>query len=396
MIRPPTIPRPGRPAAAALFACLAGATALAQLGPSVGDEMRPAGEPLHARRQAEALIGLGQIQTELAEFESAEENFLSGIDILEAEDGEYSATLIEPYLSLARVYVQGERGADAVTVLEHVRHISQRNFGLFNLEQSTLLDELSRAYELAGETSEAHRIQRERLNLALRQFGPDDLRMIPYRYHLAEYYELSRMRASAAAQYQAVVEIQEARLGESDGALLEPLTELVRIDILLGRTTHARRRLTEVLELSENARALSTGAALAVLGDWEMSHQRPEAALDYYGRAYASLAAEASSLAADYFSKPVLIDFIPPASPVDRRGGADPHAWGAITAQFDVSAEGRASDIRVLAATPPGLMDTLYVRRLAESYFRPRLVAGEPVHTEAVRFEHRFRYYVDD
>jgi hypothetical protein len=38
-------------------------------------------------------------------------------------------------------------------------------------------------------------------------------------------------------------------------------------------------------------------------------------------------------------------------------------------------------------------MDAHYQRRLLESYYRPRLVGGEPAATESVRFTHRFRYF---
>jgi len=351
---------------------------------------------LEQAEDGEALIALGRLQTALAEYATAEESLLAGIGILIDRDGEFSPTLIDPYVDLAGVFVLDERPLEAITTLEHAQHISQRNFGLLNVEQVELLDEMSRAYVQAGDTAEAQNLQQERLRLALRRFGETDPRVIPFHHHLADYYDRSRMHAHAREQHEAVLAIQEDRFGEDDGQLLTPLSELLRIDLLLGRSTSARRRLLNVLESAGEAMPVAAARALAVLGDWDMVRGRTEAALAYYRRAYLALQAEDPARAAEYFSAPRFIDFAPPLSAVDRRGNGPPHAWGSITARFQVSADGRAADLRVLTSTPPGLMDTLYLERLARTTFRPRFIQGDPVATPAVRFSHEFRYFVAD
>jgi hypothetical protein len=50
----------------------------------------------------------------------------------------------------------------------------------------------------------------------------------------------------------------------------------------------------------------------------------------------------------------------------------------------------------ITGGVPPGPLETRYARRLRETHFRPRLVAGEPVTTTNVRSTHYFRYYVDE
>ncbi len=347
-------------------------------------------------RNGDEFIELGRLQTELTEFETARENYLAGIELLIEEDGEYSPSLIEPYAELARVFLANQQSLEAITVLEQARHISQRNFGLFNIEQTALLDEMGRAYLLIGDTAEAQNVQRERVTLALRRFGADDPRVIPFHNHLGEYYDRSRMRVLAREQYEAVLAIHRESFGEDDGRSLVPLSELVRIDILLGDSTSARRRLLEVLETSTNATPFQTGNALAVLGDWELSRRRTEAALQYYRESYTTLEAADPPLGSEYFSGPRFIDFVPPPSPVDLGSGRGTYAWGSITAGFRVSANGRAIDISVSAADPSGLMAARYVRRLAEAWFRPRMMDGELAGTAAVSYTHEFRYFVDD
>ncbi len=345
---------------------------------------------------ARALIALGAVQADLLEFAAAEVTYLRGIEHLTEAHGEFAPILIDPYRGLAQVYVRSGRSPEALTVLEHAQHISQRNYGLFNVVQTIILDEMSEAYVTAGDTRSAQDIQQERLNIGLRRFGEDDLDLIPFRYHLAEYYALSRMHGRAREQYEDVIEIQESHLVRYSGDLLKPLRELVRIDILSGDSSSARRRLQEILELGEAIPAMERARSLAVLGDWALTNGQLATGLSHYRDADAVLAGDEGSRAVELFSSPALINFIPPPSPVDRTGGSAPYEWGAISADFEISAEGRARNVQIVAATPPGLMDARYRARLMESYFRPRLVAGEPIATPHVRFTHQFRYFRAD
>ena len=346
--------------------------------------------------QARALLELGAVQADLNELDAAEGTYLQGIERLTEAHGEFAPILLDPYRALAQVYLRSSRYPEALTILQHAQHISQRNHGLFNVEQTVILDEMSEVYATAGDTRNAQEIQRQRLNIGLRRYGEDDLLLVPFRYHLAEYYELSRMRAKAREQYQNVIEIQESHLDRNSGELLKPLRELVRIDILSGDSTSARRRLEEILERGVDSSAVERARSLAVLGDWALTNGQLEIGLSRYRDADAVLAATEDPQVAEFFSSPALINFIPPPSPVDRTAGSKPYEWGTISADFEISAEGRARNVQIVAATPPGLMDARYKRRLMESYFRPRLVAGEPIATPHVRFTHQFRYFPAD
>jgi len=346
--------------------------------------------------EAQALIELGAVQAELTEFDSAERSYLGGIERLIEEHGEFSPRLIDPYRGLARVYASDGRHAEALTVLEHAQHITDRNFGLFGTEQNVILDELSQTYEGAGDTRSAQEIQQERLAIGRRRHGQDDPGVIPYYYDLAAYYELSRMRAKAREQYEAVIEIQESHFDRHSAELLKPLRGLIRIDTLSGNSSSARRRLEEILELGTDISAIERAQSLIVLGDWALSYGQVETGLNRYRDAYATLATDDDSAATVLFSSPALINFIPPPSPVDRAKGINAYAWGEISAVFEITSDGRARNVEIVSATPPGLMDDRYKRRLMESYFRPRLVDGEPAATGQVRFTHDFRYFPAD
>ena len=97
-----------------------------------------------------------------------------------------------------------------------------------------------------------------------------------------------------------------------------------------------------------------------------------------------------------YFSKPVMIDFVAPLSPVDRNERSRPYTWAQISLEFDVSADGLPADVRVVTRDPlTSALQSRYSRRLRETHFRPRLVDGRPVATTNVRSTHYVRRYVD-
>lgn len=380
-----------------LIAIGVGSGITAELGSteqSIDSDAATLSSPTYTDRgdDVQAALDLGALQIDLNEFETAETAYLRGIELLIEEEGEFSPQLIDPYRQLANIYLQLERHVEALTVLEHAQHINQRNYGLFNTEQTLIIDEMSQAYQAAGDTRSAQELQEESLNIARRRFGEESLEVVPFHYRLAEYYELSRMRAKAREHYQDVIDILENHLDKHASEQLKPLRELVRIDILSGENTSARRRLEETLELGSSNSAYERALSLAVLGDYALATGRAETSIARYREAYAALAAEDTAAATVLFAKPALIDFIPPSSPVDRTSSISIYSWGTITAEFEISAGGLARGVEIVAATPPGLVDARYQRRLIESYFRPRLVAGEPVATSLVRFSHRFRY----
>ena len=345
------------------------------------------------------LAALARIQAELRDIDAAEAKFLEAIELIASAEGEYSVTLIEVYRGLGRAYIRGSRYPEAIATLEQAQHISQRNLGLFNVEQSPLLDDITTAYLGLGDTTEARRLQLDRLENAVRRFGANDVRVIPYRYTLGSYYERSRLPESAREQYEEILKSQEANLGGGAADLLAPLRQLVRLDLLLAQGASPERhdQLMALLEQNPDADPLERGLSEALLGDWATVTGNPLAARSYYQRAWSTLRQKADLDVAEYFAKPTILDFIAPLNAVDRGDKSDPYAWAQVVLEFDVSATGQPSSVRIIGdGTPPTQLQTRYARRLRETHFRPRLVGGEPVNTTHVRSTHFFRYYVDE
>ena len=183
-----------------------------------------------------------------------------------------------------------------------------------------------------------------------------------------------------------------------DAGLLAPLRELVAIDLLVaqGVDPEQRDRLATLLEQNEGANPLERGLSFALLGDWATVTGDAAAARDYYQQAWRTLQANPEVDVAAFFRKPTMVDFIPPLSPVDRAERTRPYTWAEIVLEFDVSAEGLPSEVRVVTRDPQTTaLQSRYSRRMRETHFRPRLVDGEPVATTNVRSTHYVRRYVD-
>lgn len=345
------------------------------------------------------VASLGRIYAELRDIDSAEARYLDAISLVAKAQGEFSPMLVDIYRGLGRTYIRGARYPQAVTTLETAQNIMQRNLGLFNVEQSPLLDDLTTAYLGLGDTVEAQRRQLDRLDNAVRRFGSDDPRVIPYRYTLANYYQRSRLPESAGAQYEEVLKTQEAAHGDTDASLLAPLRQLVKIDLLITQVAHTERRdrLAALVEQNTTADPVERGLALAVLGDWATVANDAAGAREYYRQAWAALKQNPDFDVAAYFSQPSMIDFIPPLSAVDRNQRSRPYNWAQVQFNFNVTPEGLPSNVTLLGLAEnadPTPIQNQYTRRLRETHFRPRLVGGNPVVTTNVTSTHYYRFYL--
>ncbi len=344
------------------------------------------------------LIALARVQAELSDIEGAETNYLAAIEMISAADGEYSPTLIDVYRGLGRAYIRAAQYPEAITALEQAQHISQRNLGLFNVEQTPLVDDITTAYLGLGDTIQAVDLQRDRLENAIRRFGPDDPRVIPFRYTLAGYYERSRLPESAREQYEEILKSQEAMHGEVDAALLVPLRQLIDIELLIaqGDDTAHRDRLAELVDRTPDANPIDRGLALTTLGDWATVKGDTITARSYYQRAWDAMKESDRIDPVRFFSKPAMIDFVAPLSSVDRNTRNRAYTWEQVVLTFDVTADGLPSNVKIVkGGGRDARLQSNYSRRLRETHFRPRLVDGVPVATTKVQSTHFFRSYID-
>ncbi len=346
------------------------------------------------------LAALGRIYAELRDIDAAQSRYLEAITLIAKAEGEFTPTLIDVYRGLGRSYIRAARYPEAITTLETAQNISQRNLGLFNVEQSPLLDDITTAYLGLGDTATAQKRQLDRLDNAVRRFGADDPRVIPFRYVLANYYERSRLPESASKQYQEVLKSQTTTHGDSDVTLLGPLRQIVKIDLLITQASKPQHRdqLAMLVEQLADADVVERGLSLAALGDWAIVANDSAGARNYYNQAWAALAQNPQFDVAGYFNAPSMIDFIAPLNPVDRNTLSRSYAWTQIQFNFNVSPDGLPSNVTIVGLRDdqePLPIQSQYSRRVHETHFRPRLVGGNPVLTTNVKSTHYFRYYLE-
>lgn len=342
------------------------------------------------------IMVLARVQGELKKFDDAEQNYLKAAKMLQEANGQFSATLVDPYEGLGQLYIKEREFPKALAALRQARYISQRNFGLFNLKQTPLIDDMTTAQLGLGDTVAARQLQLDRLHNATKELGVDSPKVVPYYYELATYYERSRLVSSAREQLEKVVTLREKHGGSLDPHLLEPLRAMTEIDMQLGKGDKAHDRLVKVLKANADYDARERALSEAVLGDWDLVHENLDSARSHYRLAYQTLAAVGKDAAKKAFSAPKMIDFVEPLSAVDRAQRRQPYSWGTIVLRFNVSAEGLASKVETVSMKPEQKIGTQYVDRIREAHFRPALSAGEPVATEHVEYRQSFRYYVDE
>lgn len=343
------------------------------------------------------VLMLAGIEAGLGDFDAAELDYLKAIDLLRDEDGDPSPRLIAAHQALGETYINTRRFPEALIALEAAQDMSRRSEGLFNVDQSGILDDLTLARLGTGDTATARELQQDRLENAVRRYGAEDPRVIPFHSHLGEYYERSRLSVSAREQYRTALEISESNYGSDSADNLELLRRLTTMDLLLGDESSARDKLAAILERRDDIDPMQRGLSLAVLGDWDLVRESPETAWARYQDAFAVLDGLDSIDADDFFSEPRMIDFVQPLGAVDRGARSRPWSWGNVVMQFDVSENGRADHVKTVSIAPKVRdVETSFNRRIRETHFRPQLKDGQPVPTSSVRYTNNFRFYVKD
>jgi tetratricopeptide (TPR) repeat protein len=352
---------------------------------------------LKAMALTEPLLELARIHRALGNGGEAERTYLRVLDIIQAEQGKAGPDLITPYRELAQSLMDDERFEAALDTLEEARSISRRNFGLFNMGQVQLFDDLSRAYLGLNEGAEAQQMQEEKVTLAVRNFGADDLRVAPYREQLADYYQRSRLKVAAREEHRKALAIYTEQAPADSSAQLRALSHILRLNFVLLGDEDEHLRIAQLLDEGQLSQA-EHAATLALLGDFYFVRVEDRAEAErYWSEAYRrSRNLPAEDMAAARFDKPVMLDFVPPLNEVDRSSPRRKRAaWGQLTAVFSVDADGRAGDVEVQMSMPNERLARRYVERIQATHFRPRLSDSVPVATPRVRLTHAYRYFVD-
>jgi tetratricopeptide (TPR) repeat protein len=386
-----------------------------------------------------ALDNLGATEYRLGDYMAAEQAYGRALRLVEERRGASSRILLGPLRGLALTYVGSGHNDAATPLLERAVAISRRADGLFNPDQRDVLLPLIDAYVALGRWKDADREEQYALRIGERQYGMNDLRLLPSLQRIAHWYEMTRRHTEARRVWQRMLLISTDRAHPSfAGAInaLRGITNTFRLDYQQGpdpveepllrggeigmhaeaveRDAFGRRiqgvpagefrldsqgkdALEAALKLAEKAQPsapLTLAAVLLDLGDWHQVADHPDKALPLYQRALPLLPAETGTpdSPGNPLAYPGQLLYRPPA--VARRHvdqPADAVVETVAIAEFTVTTDGRVKDVKIVEGDANYGQRSALVSALSRAIYRPRFADGKPVATEHVRYRETFR-----
>ncbi|AMX01694.1 energy transducer TonB [Microbulbifer thermotolerans] len=361
----------------------------------------------------------------------AVESYRERIEEMETMYGAYGAGMDEQLLGLGTALQEAGAHEEAISQFRRAMLISRVNEGLYSLSQIPMIERMIESQIALNQWEEANDNQQYLYWLHARNYGEKDPRMLPVinnlsRWHLQAYVEekggtLFEHLISATNLYQLAVDIITQNFGANDLRLVEALRGLKATNYYLatyegepqppvvvntsfgsGNVDAQRRskldhyrmnsfssgknaiaRIVDVYQKNPQSPPAASAKAKVELGDWYMMFNKWHSARQTYGEAYQALWDNGATNREieDIFGRPAAL----PALPMLEEDPNTP-ANAYVTVAYDVTAFGKARNIRILNAYPE---DRISIRSrvrsvLKRAKFRPRFENGEPVETKNI------------
>ena len=364
---------------------------------------------------AKALTNLAIVQHRNGEFNLAQQNFESAIEIIENNEDQLDEQLVNPLRGLGASQLESGRPDRAAESFQRAVHVTHVNMGPHNLDQIGILESLSEARLRVGTIDEAKEIQDRIYALNEREYANNALDMVPSLMRRADWQHRAGFINDQRTTLRRAIRIIESALGKDDMALVEPLTKLGQSFFYIDLTgtsrssmstvstgeTHFKRALRIASE-DPNANWQMIADTSLALGDYYIFLENLQQAYKVYRATWADLSKGDEQLA---FRRENLEQWIPlrdnpfpkfasPPSKAAPTGQEVPLSQGSITLTYDVTARGRAENLQIIEAEPREFVSLHrnVQRALRKRIYRPRLVEGEAVSTEDQVIVHKYFY----
>lgn len=272
---------------------------------------------------SEALSLLGNAQFGAKDYTAAEKTFTESLQIVEQHAGAASAKLLDPLRGLGYALAAGGQHKEAIPPLERALLIDRRSYGLYDIGQQMVLQQLADSLVKLGRPEDAQRHLGYLIQLSERVYGRRDPRRVPILCFVASWYADYGDFVTAREIYRSSLLLVEQKLGPNDPAVLGPLRSLAGTYTqelfysTIGLKSQGRLRLptdangtsnddkpmnphylssegeksleraVKVLEGQPPSTRDTMVATLIQTGDWFQIKHAPERALPYYRRAAA-------------------------------------------------------------------------------------------------------------
>jgi tetratricopeptide (TPR) repeat protein len=363
---------------------------------------------------AKALTNLGIVQHRNKQFDAAQQNFMTAIDIIEDLEDRLNDRLINPLKGLGAAQLEGGRPDLAALTFGRAIHITHVNEGPHNVEQIEILESLAETSLRLGSVEEAREMHDKIYMLHQRRYEDDQLSLVPSLMRRAEWQHRAGYIVDEQATYRRAIRIIEQNAGKKDLLLIEPLNRLGQsyfyTDLHGDQGLHHNpvtgeiyfKRALRIAESNPESNWRIETAARVSLGDYYMMQNMHTRARKLYGQVWDSLVGDEEKLAARdrIFSSAVplndsaLPEFVGDASPATMSGLSEEFEQGTITMKYTITNRGRLIRLELVEIYPPEFTDmhrTVH-RELRSRTYRPRYADGEPVIDEDQVFTHSFYY----
>ena len=367
---------------------------------------------------AKALTNLAIVQFQTEQYDAAQQNFESAIEIIEDNEDRLNAQLVNPLKGLGAAQLESGRPDLATKTFRRAVHVTHVNEGPHNLDQLELLESLAETHLRMGDMDAAKDAQDTIYSINIRAHELDTPALVPSLMRRAEWQHRAGFIFDERATFRRAIRIIEEYYGKNSLELIEPLIMLGRSYFYVdssGTVSYLDASMTSGEIYFRRAARIATehpdtnweiiAQATLALGDYYM-YRNPQRGRQVYREAWTLLSKSEEGIAVRREQleqvHPLKQNKLPLyVSADDESGeaeGEDPMLQGSISISYAVSDQGRATDLRLIEAQPPEFerMISHVQREVRRRVYRPRLQDGEVVDTPDLVLVHKFFFRQSD
>ncbi len=364
---------------------------------------------------ARALTNLGIVQHRSGDYEAAQQNFESAVEIIEDQQDRLDEALVNPLKGLGAAQLEAGLPVKAANSFQRAVHITHVNEGPHNLDQVEILESLAETNLRLGALDRAKQINDQIYAISVKHYDDTAESLVPALMRRAAWQHRAGFINDERATYRRVIRIIESASGKDDLSLIEPLTKLGHsfffVDVSgaegYGQQSVATgeiyfRRALRIAEDNPDADWQTVADTRIALGDYYMFEGNHARARKIYATAWHWLSEDESRIEfrEEALGQPVplrqgmLPQYAGDTDLGDSVASEDDLRRGKITVTFSISARGRVSNLKIVEAEPPEFEEIQHgvQRELRRRLYRPRFEDAQAVSSPNNVLSHSFFY----
>lgn len=369
---------------------------------------------------AKALTNLAIVQFQTEQYDAAQQNFESAIEIIEDAEDRLNAQLVNPLKGLGAAQLESGRPDLATKTFRRAVHVTHVNEGPHNMDQLDLLESIAETYVRMGDLEAAKEAQDTIYAINVRKYELDTPELVPSLLRRAQWQHKSGFIFDERATYRRAIRIIEQNSGRDSLELVEPLILLGRSYFYLDASGQVSfhdssmssgeiyfRRAARIAEEHPETNWQVVAQAQLALGDYYMYNNNPQRGRQVYAAAWSMLSEHEDGLEVRRIQLEQVVPLKQNELPMYVSAGEDneapdgqenPLLQGSVSISYTVSTRGRAADLKIIEAHPTEFerMINLVQREVRRRIYRPRLEGGEVTETPDLILVHKYFYRQSD